>query len=498
MRAAFLALFLALWAGNAVAHAVLLDTTPGDGARLTAPPSSVVLRFNETVSPIAARLVDSAGGTRALAPVARGAEIEIPLPSGLAPGGYYVAWRVASADTHPIAGTLTFAIGDAMAPAPPPSMAADDWRTASVAVRALRNLTLALGVGGAAFLALVGAPRGRRVRAALALAALAILANMVLAGARIAEAAPWNGAAWYAGWASSAGSSALALTIGIAFAALPGRLGPWIGLFLVGAGTALTGHAATAQPRWLFGAAQALHVAAAIFWLGAFLPLLRELGRNPARAAAWSVRFSPAGIGAVVALTLAGAVLAAGHAANLSTDYAALLAAKAVALGALIFVAAENRNDAVPALRAGAPGAAGRFARYLRIEMALGLAVIVLAAALAHTPPVASMAHSHTPRADLSLATFRDGRMLAVERTGARLEFRLTDAGGVPIDAMAVELELAGGAIEALRRTPARLGPGHYALDDAALAMPGPWVARVNALIDDFTQAVFEIELRGR
>jgi copper transport protein len=378
----------------------------------------------------------------------------------------------------------------------------DEISGAAIVARAARDVALALGVGGAAFLALMGARRGRTIVLVLAIAGVATLANTALTGARIAEAPPWVSAAWDAGWASTAGSSALAILAGIGFAALPGRLGPWIGLVFVGAGTTLTGHVATASPRWLFAPAQAAHVAAALFWLGAFAPLFLELRRDPRRAAAWGTRFSPFGIAAVATLTLCGAVLAAGHAGGISPDYAGLLAAKAVLLGALVFVAAENRNVAVPALLKGAPGATRRFARYLILEMALGLTVLALAATLAHTPPRAGMVHApaHTggPRAELSLVAFRDGRMLAIERTGTRLELRLSDGAGTAVDAKELSIELAGGAIDAMRRTPVRIGPGHYALDEPALAMPGPWTLRAQALIDDFTRIVFELELRDR
>jgi copper transport protein len=491
---------LVLWAGSAGAHAVLLETNPADGARLGAAPAAVVLRFNEIVAPVSARLVTASGVAIELAPAARGAAIEIRLPDGLAAGGHYVVWRVASADTHPIAGTLAFTVGDAAMPAAAHDLADDSWRSAAILARALRDLALALGVGGAAFLALMGARRDRVVRVALAFAAMATLANAALAGARVEDAAPWSLAAWRAAWATTAGDSALAILVGIAFAALPGRLGPWIGLVLVGAGTALTGHAATASPRWLFGGAQALHVAAAIFWLGAFVPLWTELRRTPTRAAEWGARFSPYGIAAVVSLSLAALVLTIGHAADIATGYVGLLAAKAVLLGALVFVAAENRNDAVPGILARVPGAPARFARYLAIEMALGSLVLVLAATLAHTPPSPAMSHAAVlaPGVDLSLVTFREGRMLAIERSGTRLELRLSDVAGRPIEVRELAVELSGGAIAALRRIPARRGIGHYALDERALALPGPWTLRVEALIDDFTKLEFETELRGR
>ncbi|MFN7193996.1 MAG: hypothetical protein ACK5U4_21370, partial [Rhodospirillales bacterium] len=127
---------------------------------------------------------------------------------------------------------------------------------------------------------------------------------------------------------------------------------------------------------------------------------------------------------------------------------------------------------------------------------------------LAHTAPTAghAQAHAHAlaPRADLSLAIVRDGRILSIARTGARLELHLGDAAGAPIDAKEFAVVLSGGAFEALRRSPQRLGPGHYALVEPALTLPAtgpqtrPRNLRVEALIDDFSAATFETDLRGR
>ncbi|MFN8758790.1 MAG: copper resistance protein CopC [Tagaea sp.] len=509
MRAAVLAVLLCLWAGAAVAHAVLLETDPGDGARLATPPSSVSLRFNEHVAPIAARLIGLDGAIATLTPSARGYSIDVALPAALAPGGYYLAWRVASADTHPIAGTLAFSVGDGPAAAPISGAAgADAWRGAAILARAVRDVALALGVGGAAFLALVGARRSHSIYVALATAAGATIAGAALAGARLADADPWTESAWNAALATTAGDAMVAILAGVALAALPGRVGPFAGLAAVAIGTALTGHAATAEPRWLFGTAQALHVGAAIFWLGAFWPLSAELRRAPARAARWGVTFSPFGMAAVSLVALGGVALTAAHGVGISVDYAMLVAGKATFLGLMVFLAAENRAAAAAGARGTDPAATARFARNLTLEALAGAGVLVFAAILAHTAPTAghAQAHAHAlaPRADLSLAIVRDGRILSIARTGARLELHLGDTAGAPIDAKEFAVVLSGGAFEALRRSPQRLGPGHYALVEPALTLPAtgpqtrPWNLRVEALIDDFSAATFETELRGR
>jgi methionine-rich copper-binding protein CopC len=112
MRALLAALLLL--APAAGAHSELRATEPPDGARLMAPPPTLVLRFNEPVRVTSLRLVDTTGALIALrregdaqaASVAR-ASPEAPLP----PGDYRVEWRAISADGHPIRGILRFSVG---------------------------------------------------------------------------------------------------------------------------------------------------------------------------------------------------------------------------------------------------------------------------------------------------------------------------------------------------------------------------------------------------
>ena len=102
-------------AGAASAHATLVATTPGNGASLDRAPARVALRFDEPVETVsgAVRVFDATG-----APVTVGAarqltdlEVAADLPDDLGPGTYTVAWRVVSADSHPIRGAFVFAVG---------------------------------------------------------------------------------------------------------------------------------------------------------------------------------------------------------------------------------------------------------------------------------------------------------------------------------------------------------------------------------------------------
>ncbi|MBN9497113.1 MAG: copper resistance protein CopC [Alphaproteobacteria bacterium] len=509
----FLVSILAAWlliaAGQAAAHAVLLETAPAEGARLTDAPRSAALRFNEPVTPAAIRLVGP-GIQQELVARAENDRIVVDLPVDLKAGGYYLVWRVASADTHPIAGTISFAIGDAALPVPPPDSGAHafDPRTPiAMFVRFARDLALAIGVGGLAFLAFVNAgsregPR-RAIRAALFVAFAAAALSPAMAGARIADLAPWTAQAWRAGWHSSAGPAAIAMLISIALAFVPKRIAAFGALILAGLGTALTGHAtAGGMP---IQAVQTLHSVAALFWLGAFVPLFHAVRNSPVTAAHWGTAFSPAGIAAVVIVAVSAMWLGVPRLEGELGRYAALMAIKAALFAGLIAIAAHNRQRAVPQAKAGDPAALGR---NLKLDLAFGLALVGATAMLTHTPPAVHLhgqgghdhdhAQTHAPRSGLSLIATQANRMLWIEASGTRLEMRLLDASNAPVAPKEFEIELKSSAagIEGLRRQPAILGPGYYGIDEAALALPGPWTLRAEALIDDFTKVIFEIELR--
>src|SRR5689334_5736658 len=103
----------ALFGRDAFAHAVLLGTSPDNGATLATAPREIVLRFNEPVSPISLTIVGR-GGQAAIpsgAIASRNEEVHAAMPGDLQPGSYIVSYRVVSADSHPISGSFLFAVG---------------------------------------------------------------------------------------------------------------------------------------------------------------------------------------------------------------------------------------------------------------------------------------------------------------------------------------------------------------------------------------------------
>lgn len=168
-------------AGSADAHAVLKSISPKDGARLSSPPSEVVLTFNEPISSSFATVtVAGTDGQSASSGKARvsGTTVTQDLSGDLADGRFTITFRVVSEDGHPISGRTTFTVASpatsttaaatSTTVAPAASSAATSAPSATAAAesddgdgRPLR-LGLAIGVAGlaiAAGLALVARSR---------------------------------------------------------------------------------------------------------------------------------------------------------------------------------------------------------------------------------------------------------------------------------------------------------------------------------------------------
>lgn len=106
---------LALWAGAALAHAVLVKSVPAQRATLTEAPPRVELWFNERLEPAysKASVTNEAGAQVDLRDVAVSADdprrLSLSLPP-LVPGRYTVSFRVLSVDGHVVESTLTFTV----------------------------------------------------------------------------------------------------------------------------------------------------------------------------------------------------------------------------------------------------------------------------------------------------------------------------------------------------------------------------------------------------
>ncbi|WP_269253311.1 copper resistance CopC/CopD family protein [Streptomyces sp. Qhu-G9] len=110
-------LFLLGGAATVSAHSAVRDTDPREGSVLKSAPREVTMTFTESVgitddslrvlSPENRRV--NAGDTQHVP--GRSDTVRVRLNDGLPDGTFTVAWRVVSADSHPISGAFTFSIG---------------------------------------------------------------------------------------------------------------------------------------------------------------------------------------------------------------------------------------------------------------------------------------------------------------------------------------------------------------------------------------------------
>jgi len=515
MRAArWLLALAAAWAGGAAGHAGLVASIPTDGAALAVPPSSIELRFTEPVTPVVVRLLAGSAPPVSL-PVPQGASdvMTLPLPSNLREGLYVVSFRVISTDSHPVGGSVVFAVGDR----PPPQAAgASDGNGLSpwtAALRAVRDLALLIAAGGALFvLGIARFPAERAVLgAAGAVAMIAALAGIGLQGADMVGKDFWSLDAWRSGLFSSVGVSSCVAAAGTLLIVIATMLsgGP-AGSTLLTAGALaaiaslpLTGHATTARPAAAAVAALAAHGLAAAFWIGSLAALLAIMSaRASGEAAAVLRRFSAWGTLAVATLAIAGITFVLlqldSVAALFGSRYGWLILGKIVLLLALVLLAVLNRFRWLPMLERGIRAAAARLRWSIGAEVALVVCVIGVTAVLVHTPPprttgaergfAQKLAH-RSDFAEVSVAPARAGANAIV--------VRFQDREGLPFDPDEVLVQVGNEAagVEPATRPIRRIGPGHYRRDGSELAFPGLWTIEVQARIDGSGIAIFRSQV---
>ena len=500
---AVLALLLSLAPGGALAHAALVSSDPVEGSVLPQAPSRLVLTFNEPVGPLALRWIGPDGDVTEVpsAAIASANGVLTVTPSkSLTRGSHALSWRVASADGHPVGGTLGFAIGAATG-----RIAGGAAPTALPAAVARWALTLALvmGAGGAVFIAFIAG--GAETSATRRLARASAILTLPLAGLAIGlhgadmlgspprsllQASPWLAAAsaafaWTGGLSMLAG---LLASLAIAEGSRPRqRLLAAACWSIAAASFAMSGHATTP----VRSIAVAVHAAALIFWVGA-LPGLSLLPRGKASVAVLH-RFSRIAVPAVLLLIASGSVLILSEADRLAvltgTAWGRLLLVKLVFVIAMLGLALLNRQRLTPRIAAG--GSWLPLRRSIKAELVLGIVVLALASGFRLTgtpaseaPPVpAPMLHLHGIQA-MANVTFSSGR------TGSNaLTVDVTEGDFGPLAPKEIEatLSLPAAGIETLRLPLDQRQKGEWASGPFSLPIAGSWDLTLRLLIDDFT-----------
>ncbi|WP_217248678.1 copper resistance protein CopC [Streptomyces sp. AC602_WCS936] len=362
-------------AGPASAHAALRSTDPGDGSVLRSAPRHVTLTFTESVGlrDDSFRVLDP-GGHRVRTGEAGRAEgrsdtARVTLSGELGEGTYTVAWRVVSADSHPVSGAFTFSVGKPSAGAaavdPGPT---EDPATAALhhIARYLAYLSAALLIGAAAFVALCRPPDLAPLRRPLVASWWALLASTV---ALLLLRAPYE-----AGTGPSAvldvsalGDTAstrpgalllarLALLVPVAFllaraarrhirtpVSAAAGVALAVGLALTWAAAE---HASAGIQVPVAMTSSVLHLLATAVWLGGLVALLLTL--RGTTDAATVARFSRAAFVSVTVLVVTGVYQSwrglGSWQALTGTTYGRLLLAKLAAVAVLLAAAAVSRR----------------------------------------------------------------------------------------------------------------------------------------------------------
>lgn len=526
----------ALPGAPAWSHAVLLETVPADRAVLAQSPAEIVLRFNEAVQPVALRIIDSAGRQVAADATTevRDGDLRIRLANPLDPGAYVLSYRITSEDSHPVSGSYLFAVGDELATWRAPDFKAQSpyWTAVSGINRALHLAGLLTLAGGVLFLLLFPGERlaNRRALAPLltscaALAAVTGLLTFGLQGALLADAPASDLLGlglWRLGFGSTRGSAATlaliscALLMGaVQFGAhkrAQGLFGPVAvsALLVCGAAFVVSGHVATAQPRWLTMPALVLHVAVAGAWLGSFAPLLRSLQRDNKGTLPTLTRFSRGMIFALPVLILCGLGIAIVQVQSrdglTGSLYGRLLLLKLLLVAGLIGLAAVNKFHLTQRLKT-QPKAKHALRRAIVAEICLGLTILALTAFLSQTmPPRSAGHHAEHDHAEAlpgySTVTMSRGRIAFINVNPAaagrnRLDIRLSAGDGRPLAALQASVELRNeiAGIEPIQRTLEKLEEGHYRLSGPDFVVAGSWSLTINVLINDYEQVRFSAQI---
>jgi len=492
------------------AHASLLSALPAEGVILASPPPVLRLDFNEPVSPLLIRLIRPTGQVATLSNVtAENKSVTIAAPAMDDLGTYLLSWRVISADGHPVGGVVTFAVGHpSSGVAAPPVEGAAAVHAAIWAVQFILSIALFIGVGGAFFVAWLAAKRPlsprRLLIAAMTCGILAAAVSVPLQGLD-ALAEPlrdfWRPSVWAGGFGTSWG-----LTVIVAVAALvcgilalgfekrfPTRLFALIAIIAIGVTLAASGHASTAEPRFLTVPAIFFHGACIALWIGSLLPLMIVVPAGDSVALERFSRLIPMPLVVLIASGIALAVTQLDRPDALwTTDYGRVLSAKIALVLVLLVLAAFNRYALVPRL---AISGTRRLVTTIATEFALAVVILGLVGLWRFMPPPRALAAAETTyihfHADRAMAQIN----LTPERDrGASVTIDVSDSDLNPVAAKEVDLVIwnPSAGIEPVRRSATFEGGGRWQIVGLHIPVAGVWRMRVEILISDFEKVMLE------
>jgi len=108
------ALFYAIGSGEASAHAVIVNATPGPGQTVAGPELAIEIRFNSRIDATRSHLkLLKPDGSSVAVPLCsvEGADRLTARATGLGPGAYRLHWQTLSPDGHITQGDIPFSVG---------------------------------------------------------------------------------------------------------------------------------------------------------------------------------------------------------------------------------------------------------------------------------------------------------------------------------------------------------------------------------------------------
>lgn len=422
-----------LAAAPASAHAELVSTSPASGAALDSAPEELTLTFSESVTqvPGAMKLLSADGAAAVVGrTTVEGNTLRVPIPGPLPDAGYVFVYRVISGDSHPVAGAITFTLGESATAASATTVADAVGGGGDPVVATLAGINRWAGYAGV--ILLIGVPTFvvlcRRDGASdpllrgLTLSGGAVVALTALASLPL-QAARSTGGGLSAGFdeidtalASTYGEAALTrlgflAVLGIALA-LSLRFAPALAFALAAAVAVLvtfarSGHPAVGEYPWLTISVDAVHFGAVAVWLGGLVVLaVHLLPRPPPDCRAVLARWSPVAMTAVVVLAMTGSAQAWRELRSIDalvdTEYGRWILVKATGLILLIALGELGRrrvralNTVEPrpmvsaslgAALADPPDEVRTLRRSVGLELGLAAAVLAATSALVVTTP---------------------------------------------------------------------------------------------------------------
>ncbi|MEO9137819.1 MAG: copper resistance protein CopC [Jatrophihabitans sp.] len=520
-----------LWAAPASAHATVTASDPADGSRLTSAPTAVSISFDEpvglggvgylNVTDQTGKRVD--GGAAGYAG-SNQATIRVPLAEGLGDGTYTASFRVVSADSHPIAGTIRFVVGDGALVRGSVSESSGNLGSATL-LDVLRWVSFTgFALLGGVWVVLTLWPQGRtdpRSRRLLwggwGITAFGAVTEVLMQGPYSAGSSPAH--AFDPSLIDSTLHShfgqwhivrlVLLAVLGLVFAR---SLRPdasrnrWEGVVaLLGIGLAASfssiGHPGTTAPTGLSIPVDLAHLLAMSVWVGGLIMLVGAVlpRREPSELSAVVPVFSTVAFVAIVVLAVTGTYSAwrgiGTVDAILTTTYGLLVIGKVVLFIALLALANLSRKTVRRALSH--PVATERLRRSVYVESLAALVVLALTAVLVAEPRGNEALAAQYRQPISASATLGAGRMLTVTSDpGTHGEVNLTvdvSAGPTPtsITAGATQIDKEIGPVPV---TLTRAG-GRTFSGSAPLTVAGRWRISVVVTTSEFDAVTADVTL---